>query len=173
MTKAEQRKADKLAIEANEKRFRLAIEGLQINIMDLSSVHKLGLSLMANGMDDIKLREELATFVDAQRRNNERKFNQAMTYICGAGPDTEVPEEFDLEAEMEEGVVISDKSYLGGYKAMCSGKLIAEATDMETILARVGSWMDDQGFYPNIFRVNDHGNVSLIDTGGNSHGSWV
>lgn len=50
----------------------------------------------------------------------------------GAGPDTTLPEDFDLSAEMEA-----------------------------------------RQFWPNVFYVNDHGNVSLLDSEGNSHGSWV
>lgn len=43
----------------------------------------------------------------------------------------------------------------------------------ERALQAVNKEMERQCFYPNIYHINDHGNVSLLDQKGNSIQSWV
>jgi len=38
---------------------------------------------------------------------------------------------------------------------------------------RIGSWMKAKGYYPNIWQVNDHGNVELFDKSGRPLGGLV
>lgn len=41
------------------------------------------------------------------------------------------------------------------------------------IFAGINAWMEDEGFYPNIYSISDHGNVSMYDGTGNYLGGIV
>jgi len=69
------------------------------------------------------------------------------------------------EAEMESGVVISDSR--GGYALSAEGKHLDDFSDFGDALEAANDWMDEHNYWPNLYHVNDHGNVDLIDKDGN------
>lgn len=81
-------------------------------------------------------------------------------------------EEFDWKSEMETGVVIQDNTR-GGYDVGSEGKHLGHFDDMDEALAAIEQWMKKNQYFPNIFFVNDHGNVSHIDKDGNEIQSIV
>lgn len=46
-------------------------------------------------------------------------------------------------------------------------------TSPEDPFPGIEEWMQEQNFYPNIWEVNDHGNVTLVDSSGNALGGIV
>lgn len=70
--------------------------------------------------------------------------------------------------EMDEGYVISDKRG-GGYSVSHLGSF----SDMDDALEAIEKDMKRSNVYPNIYYVNDHGNVDLLDKDGNSIKSRV
>ena len=47
-------------------------------------------------------------------------------------------------------------------RAWCCGHQIAEPRDCNADPAAIQRWMDSACYWPNIWEVNDHGNVSLF-----------
>lgn len=45
--------------------------------------------------------------------------------------------------------------------------------NQETLFADIEREMSRQSYFPNIYKINDHGNVSLLDSKGNEIASWV
>lgn len=92
--------------------------------------------------------------------------------------EDEDEDEFDDEDdvfsddEMREGYVISDARG-GGYNVSHEGRNIGEYDDMDDALEAIESHMKNSNFFPNIYYVNDHGNVDLIDADGNTIESRV
>jgi hypothetical protein len=74
-------------------------------------------------------------------------------------------EDFDLDAEMEEGVVVSDARQ-GGYDVSIGGKHLDHTRTKEEALVIALEKMEEDQFYPNVFYVNDHGNVDLLSVEG-------
>jgi hypothetical protein len=79
---------------------------------------------------------------------------------------------FHLESEMEDGIVIGDARG-GGYSLGIMNKHAGDFSSVDEALAAAKSWMDKEGYWPNIFFVNDHGNVTLVDHEGKEVRSWV
>jgi hypothetical protein len=71
---------------------------------------------------------------------------------------------FDLKAEMETGIVIRESVRSGGYTASCEGKVFAVcgADGFDDLLVAIEAWQTKAGYFPNIFQINDHGNVSQV-----------
>lgn len=65
----------------------------------------------------------------------------------------------NFASEVEQGAWTTED----GCKYYQHGKLVLDTTDMEPDDAgdAAQAIMDSQGFYPNVFYVSDHGNVSL------------
>jgi len=85
-----------------------------------------------------------------------------------AEPDEDEPEEDDeafSEEEMREGYVISD-GRRGGYDVAHSGRSAGHYSSVEDALDAISDKMEKDQFFPNIYFVNDHGNVDLIDANG-------
>lgn len=78
----------------------------------------------------------------------------------------------DMRAEIESGecCTISDKG-----EVMLNGKLLATMTgdNRDEVFALMRDTFEEQGFYPSIYEINDHGNVTLLDSDDNSIASWV
>jgi hypothetical protein len=70
------------------------------------------------------------------------------------------------DEEMAEGYVISDARG-GGYAVVHEHKHVGQYKDMSKALKSIESASKRDGFYPNIYYVNDHGNIDLLDSEGN------
>lgn len=75
----------------------------------------------------------------------------------------------DLE-NGECGVITDDGN---SYAATFCGQRVAENLDFDQSLAAIKEAMDEMDFYPDIYAVNDHGNVALIDRNGIELEAWV
>jgi hypothetical protein len=95
--------------------------------------------------------------------------------------DEDEPEEEEEEEEddtfsdesMAEGYVISDGRSGEGYVVVHEHKHFGNYDDMDDALDAIEAAMKHDNFYPNIYYVNDHGNVDLIDSEGNTIESRV
>ena len=80
--------------------------------------------------------------------------------------EDEDEEEFDWKSEMETGIVIGE--YRGGkYTVTADGKHLDNFKDWDDMMKAISRWMDVNNYWPNIFHVNERGNVSHIDKEGN------
>ncbi len=68
---------------------------------------------------------------------------------------------FDLKDEMASGVTISDRPR-GGYDVSAEGSRVGHYTEYQDALQAVAEQMAREKYYPNVFYVNDHGNVDLL-----------
>lgn len=88
--------------------------------------------------------------------------------------------DFDLRTEMREGAVIHDARG-GGYDVSFVGKHIGHFKSRGAALRAILTTANREGYFPNIFAVNDHGNVTLLSARINERGkvasrhvkSWV
>jgi len=88
----------------------------------------------------------------------------------GSGEDEEDEEEEEEEEEfsdeeMAEGYVLSDGRN-GGYDVKHEGKSIGHFVDKDEASHAINKHMKKANFFPNIYYVNDHGNVDLLDENG-------
>ena len=74
---------------------------------------------------------------------------------------SEEDDDFDLDVEMHEGIVITDLKR-GGYKFGLSG-YFDTADTWEEILVAVLQYMEQEKYYPNVFYVNERGNTDLLE----------
>ena len=80
--------------------------------------------------------------------------------VEGGGDDDAFSEE-----EMHEGYVIQDARG-GGYEVAHEGKLVDTYDDMDEALSAINEDMERQQFWPNIYYVNERGNIDLLDSSG-------
>ena len=74
--------------------------------------------------------------------------------------EEEEDDDFDLDGEMEEGLVIQDAR--GRLSVTLGGKSLGTFGDFDDALLAGAQAMHAQNFFPNVFHVNDHGNVDLL-----------
>jgi hypothetical protein len=83
------------------------------------------------------------------------------------------PIDFNLQYELEEGVVIQDRRG-GGYQARYLGKAIPGVSGSWVQTVRgARAWMKKEGYFPNLFYINERGNTDLLSAGGKTIHSWV
>jgi hypothetical protein len=70
------------------------------------------------------------------------------------------------DEEMREGYVIHD-ARKGGYTVAHDGRHFGSYDDMDAALSDIKEHMERDNFYPNIYYVNERGNVDLLDSEGN------
>ncbi len=87
------------------------------------------------------------------------------TDLGGDGEEEEEDEDVFSDEEMREGYVISDARG-GGYDVSHDGKTIGHFPDKDAALDDIDERMEKAKFFPNIYYVNDHGNVDLLDVEG-------
>jgi hypothetical protein len=75
--------------------------------------------------------------------------------------DDDEMDDFDLQGELREGAVIQDARG-GGYAVSFSGKYVDRTEDFKKALLIILKKMDKDKYFPNVFYVNDHGNVDLL-----------
>jgi hypothetical protein len=89
-------------------------------------------------------------------------------------------EDFDLKSELESGFVIGDAR--GGYALSVEGRYLDTIPHEVPVRGRFGraseetlsgwdvalrtalQWMEDKQYWPNLFHVNERGNVDLLDS---------
>lgn len=80
----------------------------------------------------------------------------------GDWDDDELEEDdFDLKTEMREGAVIGDARG-GGYNLSWSDRHVGRFKSFDDALKAAAQRAHNEGFWPNLFYVNDHGNVDLL-----------
>lgn len=84
----------------------------------------------------------------------------------------EQEDDFDWQSEMETGIIITDNTR-GGYDVSAEGKFIDNFAEWDEAMNAVTQWMKQHQYFPNVFFVNDHGNVTHIDKDGNEINSIV
>lgn len=61
-----------------------------------------------------------------------------------------------------------------GYDVYCEGAIIArDCADWDEAWDEMLAWMNRNHYYPDVYHVNDHGNVDLLDGDGNVVEGWV
>jgi hypothetical protein len=86
--------------------------------------------------------------------------------------EEEDDEDVFSDEEMLSGYVISDGRN-GGYDVVHEHKHVGHYRSMENALEEIAVYMEQDKFYPNVYYVNDHGNVDLLDGDGNAIKSRV
>jgi hypothetical protein len=80
--------------------------------------------------------------------------------------EAEVSGEDDDDAfsddQMYEGYVIEDARG-GGYDVVHEGRTLGNYEDMDEALAAINEHMESEQFWPNVYYVNERGNVDLLD----------
>jgi hypothetical protein len=104
--------------------------------------------------------------VEADWFEDKEKAEQAWADIEADTEEEEEEEEeedddFDLEGEMETGLVITDTRG-DKYSVSLEGKSLGSYDDFDDALKHGAQAMQDQNYFPNVFHVNDHGNVDLL-----------
>ena len=85
----------------------------------------------------------------------------------------------ELRSEIEDGIVISQGRggilhvRASGRPMKLHGLDASVAEDMNEALSHVRRWAKENSYYPNIFYVNERGNVDLITSRGRIIESWV
>jgi hypothetical protein len=92
--------------------------------------------------------------------------------IIDEGDEEELSIE-ELREEINEGLIIDQDG--DDLIALYEGKEVVRAdVNKESVFwHRVRRWMKQEGYFPNIYSVNDHGNVTQYDNKGNAVNSWV
>lgn len=80
-------------------------------------------------------------------------------------------EEASSELDSQECAVIAD-AHGARYSAAFCGKSLRKGS-FDECLAAILAEMERQQFWPNIFAINCHGNLALLDHKGNELQSWV
>ena len=69
----------------------------------------------------------------------------------------------DFEFEMAEGYVIGDAGPHGSlYGVSRGGRYVGEFPEMSDVIKWIAADMNKSRYWPGVFYVNDHGNVSLL-----------
>ena len=74
-------------------------------------------------------------------------------------------------AELRDSVVIGDSRR--GYSVSAEGRHLGEFQDWDDAVEAARRWMDRESYWPDLYYVNDHGNLSLLDEKGDKVKSWV
>jgi len=97
-------------------------------------------------------RVEVVRVTGANFRGGRRYGNQE---------DFEEEDDFDLHGEMREGIVIHDARG-GGYSVSSQDRYYASSKTFDGALKLAAEKMEKDQYWPNVFHVNDHGNVALL-----------
>lgn len=78
-------------------------------------------------------------------------------------------DEFEEDEPQEDDIIIQPgRGQLGaGYSVFQGGKHIGDFTESYEMEDAIKEWMEKHNFYPNVWEVSDHGNISLYKMGGN------
>jgi len=87
-------------------------------------------------------------------------------------PQEELGDVPPTQEEMYEHYVVSDARG-GGYYVTYEGKQLGKFDEEREALIAIKTNMKREDYWPNIYRVNDHGNVDQLDHAGEIIQSWV
>lgn len=75
---------------------------------------------------------------------------------------------------MEEGYIIQDARH-GGYEVYHNGKQVIKvrAGEFDSAVGQIRFHMVEHKFYPDIYYVNERGNIELLDKNGKMIKGWV
>jgi len=76
-----------------------------------------------------------------------------------------------MERPAYEDMVIEDTR--NGCTVSCEGKYLGTHANFDLAFTAGCAWMEAHGYYPDVYHVNDHGNVDLLDDEGNVVEGWV
>lgn len=80
--------------------------------------------------------------------------------------------EYPSDEELYESILIKDDRG-SGYNVATEGKSIAQGVGWGRAIQAARKWMKKNEYWPNIYYVNERGNVDLLDHKGNIIRSWV
>ena len=74
----------------------------------------------------------------------------------------------------EDGVLIKQigDEWVAAVGTAKRGYIVRENSE-PAFWAALSAWADQEGYWPGIYEVNDHGNITQYDYQGNAVGSWV
>lgn len=101
----------------------------------------------------------------AELRSLVRFLDGKLKKYARNGSDDDFDDAF-TEEEMREGYVILDAMRGSGYVVHHAGKPLFSAKTKKSAIGQINRKMQDSGFYPNVYYVNDHGNIDLLDSRG-------
>jgi hypothetical protein len=74
--------------------------------------------------------------------------------------------------ELQEAIVIADAKG-SRYNLFVEGKAIAREVGWSDAVRVAHTWMNRNNYWPNVYHVNERGNIDLLDNKGNIVHSWV
>lgn len=102
---------------------------------------------------------------------------EAEAYLAEQYGDEEVDDSGDegdeapSQEEINESIAIGQQG--DQWLAYYNRKPLITAESDTDLFAQLRAWAEKEGFYPSIYQVNDHGNVTAYDYEGNVVGEWV
>lgn len=76
------------------------------------------------------------------------------------------------EEELYDSIVITDRRG-GGYDVVHAGRTIEQVVEWDDAVSEANIWMDKNRYWPNLYYINERGNVDLLDKDGKIIKSWV
>lgn len=113
-----------------------------------------------------KLTEFLQGWLSEEYQNLEMAILEAAEETAGSRkPDEEL---------LSESYVIKDSGFLSDkYDLFYMGKTLARGKTRRVIYNIIRQHMRSESFYPDVYYINDHGNIDLLDKKGDVIYSWV
>lgn len=93
-------------------------------------------------------------------------------HLEGLGDNGEYEYPSDEELR-EDAVVITDRRRGRGYDVIAGRDEISHGVDWEVAIRAARAWMERNQYWPNMYYVNERGNLDLLDHKGNILHSWV
>jgi hypothetical protein len=106
---------------------------------------------------------------NAQKRDRAQNLGMRVEHGEMSNP---VEDDSNLDIEMETGALISESS--DGYAIAVENEFIASAQTVDEALETLRDWMGENKYWPNVYFVNERGNVDQLDVAtGETIASWV
>jgi len=83
--------------------------------------------------------------------------------------DEELEDGGDRPDILDDDYVITDRP-MHGYTLTCGNKTLGEGLSYDDAISMIEDRMERDQFWPNVWEINDHGNISLLAK--NEHGEW-
>ena len=107
---------------------------------------------------------------DAQKRERAKNLGMRVKHIERSNPMDDDGDE-DLDIQLETNALISESR--DGYAIAVENTYVDSADTLEAALDLLRRWMEENQFWPDVFYVNDRGNVDQLDVAtGKTIRSW-